>query len=55
MQEATDEYLICIQAIENGVYVVGACGFDSIPAEMGQVCVKKEMGGDVNSVETFLK
>jgi short subunit dehydrogenase-like uncharacterized protein len=42
------------KAIENGVYVVGACGFDSIPADMGQVCVKKEMKGDVNSVETFL-
>ena len=61
---------------------VGACGFDSIPADMGQVkkwlqswwiirlrnlefkdrlynvmkvCVKKEMGGDVNSVETYLR
>jgi len=42
------------KAVENGVYVVGACGFDSIPADMGQVCVKKEMKGDVNSVETFL-
>ena len=28
------------KALENGVYVVGACGFDSIPADMGQV--KKE-------------
>lgn len=43
------------KALENGVYVVGACGFDSIPADMGQVCVKKEMGGDVNSVETYLR
>jgi len=42
------------KAVENGVYVVGACGFDSIPADVGQVCVKKEMEGDVNSVETFL-
>ena len=25
------------KALENGVYVVGACGFDSIPADMGQV------------------
>ena len=29
------------KALENGVYVVGACGFDSIPADMGQV-KKKE-------------
>ena len=84
------------KAVENGVYVVGACGFDSIPADMGQVllllllllllfscsrsccsfcpwcsscprspvirwimivqvCVKQAMGGDVNSVETYLK
>ena len=43
------------KAVENGVYVIGACGFDSIPADMGQICVKKNMGGDVNSIETYLK
>jgi len=43
------------KAVENGVYVVGACGFDSIPSDLGQVCVKKAMGGDVNSIETYLK
>lgn len=43
------------KAVENGVYVVGACGFDSIPADVGQVCVRKAMEGDVNSVETYLK
>jgi len=43
------------KAVENGVYVVGACGFDSIPSDMGQICVKKAMGGDVNSIETYLK
>jgi len=43
------------KAVENGVYVVGACGFDSIPADMGQVCVRNAMQGDVNSVETYLK
>jgi len=42
------------KAVENGVYVVGSCGFDSIPSDLGQICVKKEMEGDVNSVETFL-
>jgi len=42
------------KALENGVYVVGSCGFDSIPSDVGQVCVKKEMGGDLNSVETYL-
>ena len=43
------------KAVENGVYVVGACGFDSIPADLGQICVKREMEGDVNSIETYLK
>lgn len=43
------------KAVENGVYVVGACGFDSIPAEMGQICVRQAMEGDVNSVESYLK
>jgi len=42
------------KAVENGVYVVGSCGFDSIPSDLGQICVKKGMGGDLNSVETFL-
>ena len=28
------------KALENGVYVVGACGFDSIPADLGQAKAK---------------
>ena len=35
--------------------MVGACGFDSIPADLGQICVRREMEGDVNSVETYLE
>jgi len=42
-------------ALDNGVYVIGACGFDSIPADLGQVCVRKGMEGDVNSLESYLK
>ena len=34
------------KALENGVYVVGACGFDSIPADMGQVKKRKETFGE---------
>ncbi len=37
-----------------GIYIVGACGFDSIPADMGGSVVADLMEGDVNSVETFL-
>ena len=52
----TECVTLCAQkAVENGVYVVGACGFDSIPADLGQICVKREMEGDVNSIETYLK
>ncbi|ALC46573.1 CG5167 [Drosophila busckii] len=42
------------RAREKGVYVVSACGFDSIPADMGIVFVEKNFDGVVNSVETFL-
>lgn len=41
-------------AKERGVYVISACGFDSIPADMGTVFVEKNFDGVVNSVETFL-
>jgi short subunit dehydrogenase-like uncharacterized protein len=41
------------KAKENGVYIVGACGFDSIPIEMGMRYLRQHMPGDVNSVETF--
>lgn len=43
------------QAQEKGVYVVSACGFDSIPADLGTVFLEKEFDGTVNSVETFLE
>lgn len=41
-------------AKQRGVYVISACGFDSIPADMGTVFVEKNFDGVVNSVETFL-
>ncbi|XP_058812202.1 saccharopine dehydrogenase-like oxidoreductase [Topomyia yanbarensis] len=43
------------QAKEKGVYVVSACGFDSIPADLGTVFLQKKFDGVVNSVETFLE
>ncbi|XP_055328322.1 saccharopine dehydrogenase-like oxidoreductase [Paramacrobiotus metropolitanus] len=42
------------QAREKGIYIVGACGFDSIPSEMGVAFTKKHFDGDLNSIETFL-
>lgn len=41
------------KAKENNCYVIGACGFDSIPAEMGVAFMKKNFGGDVNDVENY--
>ncbi|XP_067007405.2 saccharopine dehydrogenase-like oxidoreductase [Anabrus simplex] len=42
-------------AEEKGVYIVSACGFDSIPADMGTVFLINKFEGDVNSVETYLE
>ncbi|XP_037080356.1 saccharopine dehydrogenase-like oxidoreductase [Pollicipes pollicipes] len=36
-----------------GVYVVGACGFDSIPADMGVVFVHDKFDGDLNGIESY--
>jgi len=41
-------------AHDKNVYVVGACGFDSIPADMGTVFLEEKFGGQVNSIETYL-
>lgn len=43
------------EAVKNGVYIVSACGFDSIPTDLGVVFLEKEFKGQVNSVETFLE
>ncbi|KAG8199456.1 hypothetical protein JTE90_000323 [Oedothorax gibbosus] len=42
------------QAREKGVYIVEACGFDSIPGDYGISLLKKEFPGDLNSVEYFV-
>lgn len=34
-----------------GVHVVGACGFDSVPADMGTIFLQDSFTGDVNDVE----
>jgi len=33
------------QAEEKGVYIVSACGFDSIPAEFGSLFFTQQFGG----------
>ncbi|KAM3959966.1 saccharopine dehydrogenase-like oxidoreductase [Aphomia sociella] len=41
-------------AREAGVYVVSACGFDSIPNDMGVVFLQQNLDGTLNSVESYL-
>ncbi|XP_041353801.1 saccharopine dehydrogenase-like oxidoreductase [Gigantopelta aegis] len=48
------QLLYTAKAREAGVYIVGSCGFDSIPAEMGVVFTKKNFDGDLNSIECFV-
>jgi len=43
------------EAERKGVYIVGACGFDSIPADLGSMVLAQGMGGDVATIETYLK
>ncbi|KAL1380239.1 hypothetical protein pipiens_014357 [Culex pipiens pipiens] len=43
------------KAKEKGVYLISACGFDSIPADMGTVFLEQQFGeGVVNSVESYI-
>lgn len=42
-------------AREKGVYIVSACGFDSIPADMGTLFFEKHFDGDVHAIESYLK
>ncbi|KAI4830615.1 hypothetical protein KUCAC02_002234 [Chaenocephalus aceratus] len=42
------------QAAEQGVYVIGSCGFDSIPADMGVLFTRDQFKGTLTAVESFL-
>ncbi|XP_036405652.1 saccharopine dehydrogenase-like oxidoreductase [Megalops cyprinoides] len=42
------------QAVEKGVYVIGSCGFDSIPADMGVLFTRDQFKGTLTAVESFL-
>lgn len=41
--------------MDKNVYIISACGFDSIPADLGTVFLEKNFNGVVNSVETYLE
>nr|XP_023023860.1 saccharopine dehydrogenase-like oxidoreductase [Leptinotarsa decemlineata] len=42
-------------AKKKGVYAVSACGFDSIPSDLGVIFLKKNFDGVLNSVTTYLE
>ncbi|KAK5873820.1 hypothetical protein PBY51_018824 [Eleginops maclovinus] len=42
------------QAAEKGVYIIGSCGFDSIPADMGVLFTRDQFKGTLTAVESFL-
>uniref|UniRef100_A0A8C3G668 Saccharopine dehydrogenase-like oxidoreductase n=1 Tax=Cyclopterus lumpus TaxID=8103 RepID=A0A8C3G668_CYCLU len=42
------------QAADKGVYIIGSCGFDSIPADMGVLYTKDQFKGTLTAVESFL-
>ncbi|KAK0174304.1 hypothetical protein PV327_010975 [Microctonus hyperodae] len=41
-------------AQDAGVYVISACGFDSIPCDLGIIFTQQKFKGEINSVETYL-
>ena len=43
------------KARESKVYIVGACGYDSIPSEMGTVFLENEFQGQVSILEAYYK
>ncbi|TRY99802.1 hypothetical protein DNTS_014875, partial [Danionella cerebrum] len=41
-------------AQENAVFIIGSCGFDSIPADMGIIYTQNHFKGTLTAVESFL-
>ncbi|NWU60676.1 SCPDL oxidoreductase, partial [Pterocles burchelli] len=42
------------KAAGKGVYIIGSCGFDSIPADMGVLYTRDKLKGTLTAVESFL-
>jgi len=38
------------EAVKNGIHVIGTCGFDSIPADMGVVFAQENFPGGLCKV-----
>ncbi|KAK3912034.1 Saccharopine dehydrogenase-like oxidoreductase [Frankliniella fusca] len=52
MEKMQLEYHAAAQ--QKGVYIVSACGFDSIPDDLGLVFLQNQFKGDLNSVESYI-
>ena len=42
------------KAVETRTFIVGSCGFDSVPADLGLAYTKRQFNGDLAHVESFL-
>lgn len=43
------------KAREAGLYIIGACGFDSVPSDMGVAFTRDNFAGDLNSIEFYVR
>lgn len=43
------------KAAEKGVYIIGSCAFDSIPADMGVLYTRDQLKGDLVKCDLTLK
>lgn len=41
-------------AQDAGIYIISACGFDSVPCDLGIIFAQQKFDGDVNAIETYL-
>ncbi|KAI4497011.1 hypothetical protein M0802_007959 [Mischocyttarus mexicanus] len=37
-----------------GIYIISACGFDSIPSDLGIIFAQQKFNGEVNSIEEYI-
>lgn len=47
------QLLYSAKAKEAGVYIIGACGFDSVPSDMGVAFTRENFKGNVSIVNTI--
>lgn len=42
------------QAVEKNVFIIGSCGFDSVPADIGVIFTQKTFQNDLEYIESYL-